>query len=332
MSEKLTRNSLLVEVCSNVMKNPSAVNNEDYQKAQEVIKELASNLTPNNRYELGQLIGFLVDDKFNQSVNQYIDMLADVKRVGLGDKAEFKQQLGQTVAKWQAKGSTATRSMVGTKYVTLETDELSVAPAIELEQLRNGQIDFTAVVQDASDKMEQKLILQVQSVLYAYWSALTSPYYATGSGTSVSNIDAIITAIGRIGSPVVLGDVALLQKFVGSAGFTGTPVPESMMMDFHATGLIGLYRGARLLQLNNPLINEIDMSTTLLQKGYAYVIPAGADPAKRPLKVVFEGEVDTYETTYAQSRTLEIAMYKKVGVGLVSSRYAMGMYNHTDLT
>ncbi len=328
MSEKLTRDSLIVEICSQLINKPNEVKNEDYQKAQTVIMELAKNPNPNNLYELAQLIGFLVDDKFNETTN-YIDLMADVKRVGLGDKLEFKKQRGTIAAKWQAKGSTAYRTMVGTEYSTMETDEISCAPAVNLEQLENGQINFAQLVTDATTAMEHKLITQVETVIEAYWDDLGSPWYASGNGVT-SAIDAIITAVGRLGSPAVLGDIALLQKFVNLTGFNGI-VPEGFVVDFHRTGMIGSYRGAKLVQLANPLTNDTDMTTTLLDKGYAYILPAGADPAKRPLKIGFEGEVLTYETRYAQSRVLEIAMYKKAGVELISNRFGLGFYEDTSL-
>lgn len=326
---QLTKDSLIVEVCSQVMKNPAQVNNEDYQKAVEVIKELSSKKDPMSMFELGQLVGFLVDDKFTQSVNQYVDAIADVKRVADGDKAEFKMQKGQVTALWQAKGSTAQRTMVGTAYKVVETDEISCAPAVELEQLQNGQIDFTSVVNDAAQQMENKFIKQIETVIYAFWSTLASPYFASANGVT-SAIDPLITAVSRLGSPVVMGDIALAQKFVTLAGFNNF-VADSIATQFHQTGLIGNYRGAKIMQLNNPLTLETDMSTTLLDKGYSYILPAGADSTKRPLKLVFEGDVQTFETKYAQSRVLEVAMYKKVGVALASTRSGMALYEDTSL-
>lgn len=327
--EKITKSSRIVETCANIMKDPSKVANEDFRDAQTVIKELASVPNPNNIWELSQLIGFLVDDKFNQNISQYITEIADVKNVGLGDKAEFKMQKGIITALWQAKGSTAQRTMVGTEYKTLETDEISVAPAVELEQLQNGQIDFSSLVNDAANAMEYEVMKKVQTTLYTAIQGLGTPNYGSGSGVTTT-IDPIITAVSRLGSPVVLGDVALLQKFVGIVGFNNW-VAESIAVDFHRTGLIGNYRGARLVQLNNPLMYDTDMTTTVLDKGYAYVLPAGQDVSKRPLKLVFEGDMQTYQQQYNQSRTLEIAMYKKIGVGVASTRYGMGLYEDTSL-
>lgn len=326
----LTKDSKIVEICSQIMHKPNEVKNEDYQKAQETIVDLARKKDPVSLFELGQLVGFLVDDKFNATTGQYVDLIADVKRVGLGDKAMFKMQKGNAFALWQAKGSTAQRYMVGTEYSTLETDEISAAPAIELEQLENGQIDFTAVVDQAVEVMENKFVKQIETVIEAAWDDLGSPWYASGSGIVANSIDPLITAVGRLGSPVVIGDMAALQKFTALTAFNSN-VANDIAVEFHKTGMFGWYKGAKLVQLVNPLTNDTDMTTTLLDPGYVYIMPAGADPTKRALKLAFEGDVQTIETKYAQSRILEIAMYKKVGIGLVSSRYGMGLYEDTAL-
>lgn len=326
---KLTKDSKIVQVCSQVMNKPNEVVNEDYQKAQDFIRELASTPKPDNLWEIAQIVGFLVDDKLMQNLNQYVDLIADVKRVDLGDKAMFKIQRGKVTALWQAKGSTAQRSMVGTEYTTLETDELSAAPSIEMELLQNGQIDFTEVVNDAAEAMEAAFVKQIQSVIYAYWSNLNSPWFASANGVT-SAIDPLITAISRIGSPLIVADIAACQKFVSLSGFNNI-VADSIAEEFHRTGVIGSYRGGKILQLANPLENDTDMTTTVLDKGYIYIIPSGGSKSKRALKTVFEGQVQTFETRHTPSRILEIDMYKKIGVGLVSSRFPLALFEDTSL-
>jgi len=325
----LSKKSPIVEICSQVMYKPNEVKNEDYQEAQEILKELATKRDPMSLFELGQLVGFLVDDKLAINLNQFVDEIADVKRVSLGDKAEFKKQRGNITALWQAKGSTALRTMVGTKYVTIETDEISVAPAVDLEQLQNGQIDFTSVVNDAVTAMEVTFVQKIETVLYAYWSALSSPWYASGNGIT-PGIDTLITAIRRLGTPLIFADIAAAQKFVPLTGFNNI-VPESIAVNFNETGVLGNYRGARIVQLNNPLANDTDMTTTVLDKGYVYIVPSSLDRSKRSLKVVFEGEVQTYPDTHTQSRIYEVPMYKKVGIGLVSNRFPLAVYEDSTL-
>lgn len=326
----LTKDSKIVEVCQQIMYRPNEVKNEDYQDAVATIKELATKKDPVSLFELGQLVGFLVDDKVNATTGQYIDLIADVKRVKLGDKAMFKMQKGTVSALWQAKGSTAQRSMVGTEYKSIETDEISVAPAIELEQLENGQIDFTSVVNQAADAIENKIVKQIETVIEAAWDDLGSPWYASGSGVVANSIDPLITAVGRLGSPVILGDMAALQKFTALTAFNSNVAPE-IAVEFHKTGMFGWYRGAKLVQLNNPLTSETDMTTTLLDPGYIYIMPAGMDSTKRALKLVFEGDIQTFETKHSASRILEVAMYKKVGIGLATNRYNIALYEDTGL-
>ena len=65
------------------------VESDAAENAAKLIKDLASNPNPNNRYQIGQLIGFAVNEIMRPRTN-WLDNLADVKRVGHGDKAQFK--------------------------------------------------------------------------------------------------------------------------------------------------------------------------------------------------------------------------------------------------
>jgi len=328
MSNKniITKDSTIVQVCLNVSRGKE-VDNDLRKDAQEYIKTLASDLNPMNRYALAQIVGFIVNDKFNQRT-QYVDMIADVKRVANGQKAPFKMQVGTVTALYQAKGSTAQRSMVGSKYVEIETDEISCDPAVEIEQLQNGQIDFSQMADDAVDAMENKYIEQIETVIKEYWDDLSTDWYASANGLT-SSVDTLITNVSRLGSPAVLGDIAFIQKFFALSGFNGS-IPDAIVEKFHQSGLVGNYRGAKLVQLVNPLTNDTDMTSTLLTKGYGYVVPAGASE-KRPLKLVFEGDVQAFDELNIKSRIVEFPMYKKVGVGLASRRYGMGFYYDTSI-
>jgi len=73
------------------------------------------------------------------------------------------------------------------------------------------------------------------------------------------------------------------------------------------------------------------MTTTLLDKGYVYIVPAGASEESRPVKVGFEGGVQTFDDISIKGRKMAIPMYQKVGIGLASGRYGMAFYEDTSL-
>lgn len=87
-------------------------------RAADMIKELTSDMNPHNRYQIAQLVGFSVNEIVKPKT-QWLDLVADTKHVGFGDKAQFKTRLEGIRAFIQAKGSTTARSKVAGKTVTL---------------------------------------------------------------------------------------------------------------------------------------------------------------------------------------------------------------------
>lgn len=57
------------------------LDSEIANKADKVIKDLAANPNPHNRYQIAQLVGFAVNEILKPKSN-WLDNIADVKRVG----------------------------------------------------------------------------------------------------------------------------------------------------------------------------------------------------------------------------------------------------------
>ena len=76
------------------------------------------------------------------------------------------------------------------------------------------------------------------------------------------------------------------------------------------TGRLANYKGKQVVILDQGFEDETN-EKKVIDPGYAWIIPAGADT--KPVKIAFEGStiVDEY-TNYDRSR--EIQVYKKVGV------------------
>lgn len=328
----ISKDCQIVELFSaNVNRNSQAtVQANELKDANEFIKELASNPTPNNRYEIAQILRYVVDNQLNYSLD-YLDQIADVQRVGYGERATFQIDLPGIKAFWQAKASTTERSKVGHKYTSLTTDEVSVRPAINFYDLVTGRTDFTKVASEAAFKMELAIAQRVQQVLYDAFSGLTSPNYAQGNGIVGATIDPIIFAIGRYGAVSILGDIECITKFTGLTGFNGY-VAQDYMKEANENGFLGRYKTANIVKMNNQYVPEdTTFATNVLRKDLLYVLPTGANKNLRPLKVVLEGEVQAMDATSINDKLYEVRMDKNVGVGIVAYRKMLGMYEDTSL-
>jgi len=318
----ITKDSLIVELFAFDKKSDPA-----YKDAIDQIRELASRPTADNRFEIAQIISYAVDTSLNQRV-EYLDLIADVKRTEYGIKAEFEIEIDELKAFIQAKGSTTERSKVGKKFATLSTQEVSVRPFVNFHDLAAGKVDIAQLIRRSTDKLENAIVKKVQNVLYAGFSGLSSPNYASGAGVVKANFDPIVMAMSRVGKPAIIGDAVILAKLTANAGFNSY-VPDQLAVEHNQNGFIGTYIGGNVVKLNNPF-EAGSLVNTVLRQDLIYVVPAGSAEI-RPLKVHFEGDVQFMEATNIDDKSYEIRLDKYIGVGLVGDVKYLGVYEDTTL-
>jgi len=108
------------------------------------------------------------------------------------------------------------------------------------------------------------------------------------AGLTKASVDALLTKLRRYGRVTVTGDYALLSQFTPWAGYVGqinsntiTGISEAQMNKIAETGLLGMYNGSVLAEIQNPY-NEFAMNAagndyaTLLPQGLGFAIPSGA--------------------------------------------------------
>jgi len=310
------RTDKAVEVFSALALNKVKETEIEVTEARAAIRELASNPNPNNRYEISQLLAFIVNDIISQKT-QYIDLLGDVKRVGIGEKAMFKTKKAGVEAFIQAKNGTTQRSRVFNAYTDVDTVEVSARPYVNLYELAANKISFDEIITDAADEMEKAMVQNIESTLYAAFDDYDSPNYASGSGIVSATIDAMIFAMQRYGNVNIIGDIKCITKFGDLAGFTtatSTKMFSNNIMDeYNNNGYIGMYKGAKISKLNNPFLRG-NNTTPVLREDLLYIIPTGVTS---PLKVVMEGDVESMDSTNINDNTMEVCLRKYFGSAVV---------------
>jgi len=327
MSE-INAKSPIVELFSANLVAPENVVASELKDANDFIKELCANPNPNNRYEIAQILRLIVDNQLDLALN-YLPTIADVKHIDFGQKAQFQIDLPGVKAFFQAKGSTTERSKVGHTYTTLETDEVSVRPAINFYDLLSGKTDFSKVATESAFRMEMAIAAKVQKTLYDAFSAMSAPNYGTGNGVVASVIDPIIYALARLGGVSIMGDIECISKFTALTGFNSIINPE-YVKEHNQNGHLGTYKTANIVKMNNQLVQE-NLTDTVLRKDLLYIVPTGTS-ANRPLKVVLEGQVSAMEATSINDKMYEVRMDKYVGVGVVGYRKFLGLYKDSSLS
>lgn len=323
----INKDSRIVEVFSADL-TKQQVEKAELKDAHEFIKELASNPSPNNTYEIAQILSYVINDGLTERV-RYIEDIADVKRTGFGEKAQFQIEIDDLKAMFQAKSASTERSKVSNKYFTLETDEVSIRPVVNFLDLVTGKANFTRIAEKSVNQLELAIVKRIQNAIYAAFSGMSTPNYSAGSGIVAANFDPILHAMTRVGGrPTILGDIEAVSKFTGLTGFG--EVPDSLAIEHNENGMIGTYKGGRIVKLNNPF-QANSLTNTELRKDLIYVIPTG-DESLRPIKVQFEGGLQSIGAPInINSKEMEMRFDQYVGVGAIGVRKLLGVYEDSSL-
>lgn len=325
---KITQDSRIVEVFSKEMlnKNPEV---SELDEAKKYIQELASNPTPDNRYEIAQILSYLINDNLTERLN-YLELIADVKNTDLNEKAQFQIEIDGLKAMFQAKSATTERSKVSNQYFSLDTEEVSIRPVVDFIDLKTGRTDLVRLADQAARKLEMAIVKRVQDAVYSAFSSLSGVNYGTGAGVTKGAFDPILFAMRRAGGQAsIVGDPEALAKFTELSGFDGR-VPEALAVEHNQNGAIGRYNGSTLVQLDNPF-QANSLTETELRKDLTYVIP-NVEPQLKPIKVQLAGGVQSIDAGVdIDSKQVEFRFDQWVGVGVIGVRKLLGVYEDTTL-
>jgi len=331
MAIEIRKDSQIVEVATAAARHERLDSNV-VENANQLIRDLASDPNPHNKYQIAQLVKFGVNDIIKQDTN-WLDNLADVKRVGFGDKAEFDVKLPGVKAFIQAKGATTPRTKNSRKTVSLETLSVSARPVINIVELQNGLANAADIINDASFQMECAMNGYIENVLKTAAAAWSAPYYGTGSGLVKSTLDPMILHWIRVaGGAALFGDIAENTKLAALTGFVANATSGTMQFagniinEQNQNAVIGTYLSAKVVNLINPL-KEDGTDGFVFDDKKLYIVPTGIDAGMRPLKVVFEGDVFSTEATNIDDLSWEIRLDQYFNAAIAKGvRPYMGMY------
>lgn len=302
-------------------------------EADKVIKDQAKNPNPNNRYQIGQLVGFAVNEILRPRT-QWMDAVADVKRVAEGDKAQFTVKREGIRAFIQAKGATTARSKVTNKALTLDTVSVSARPVINFVELRNGTVQMSDLIVDAAYQMELAEYGYIQNVLHSAATSFGSPYYGYGTGIVKATLDNMLRHWMRLSAgatPTILGDINMISALSELTGFTTATNTQQfaneLIVEKNNAGFVGKYNGANVVNLINPIVDGTD--TPVFDTNYLYILPNGIDAGMRPLKVVFEGDVVSEEASNIDDKSFEVRLDQFFNAAIVyGDRPYVGIYHN----
>ena len=324
----LDRNNL-VQLAKTVAKaNPSAPvsyswngENFSYDQLNETLRrefnEYAGTyaLYRENKNLIFSVIEETLDEVLPKKVEQAYMQFAEIKQFAQGDKPIFRRKRDQ---RSRAKQFITRVGLAGIYEVfklgpseaesfEVRTSAIGGAAQIGFEEFLDGRVDFAEVTNIVMEGMDELIFKEVGHALKASVNQLPPANIVVANGFDEQEFDRLLVIASAYGEPSIYCTYEFAVKMVPSEGWRYT---ESMKQELWDTGHLANYKGRKVIILPQGLEDESN-TRKVIDPGYCYIIPSGAD--SKPVKIAFEGNTIVDEYTN-KDRSREIQVYKKVGV------------------
>ena len=324
----LDRNNL-VQLAKTVAKaNPSAPvsyswngENFSYDQLNETLRrefnEYAGTyaLYRENKNLIFSVIEETLDEVLPKKVEQAYMQFAETKQFAQGDKPIFRRKRDQ---RSRAKQFITRVGLAGIYEVfklgpseaesfEVRTSAIGGAAQIGFEEFLDGRVDFAEVTNIVMEGMDELIFKEVGHALKASVNQLPPANIVVANGFDEQEFDRLLVIASAYGEPSIYCTYEFAVKMVPSEGWRYT---ESMKQELWDTGHLANYKGRKVIILPQGLEDESN-TRKVIDPGYCYIIPSGAD--SKPVKIAFEGNTIVDEYTN-KDRSREIQVYKKVGV------------------
>ena len=318
----------LVALMKQVAKaNPSAPvayswngQNLSYEALQETLRnelnELAGTyaLYRQNKNTIFSMVEETLDEVLPKKVVEQYDQFAEVKTFAQGDKPLFRRKIGSNK---RAKQFITRVGLAGIYEVfklskneevfEVRTSAIGGAASIGFEEFLDGRVDFAEVTAIVMEGMDDLIYKEVAAALKASVNQLPPANRVAANGFDEKSFDRLLTIASAYGTPTIYCTYEFAVNMIPKEAWRYT---EAMKDELWRTGRLADYKGHRVVILEQGFEDETN-ETKVIDPGYAWIIPTGAD--NKPVKIAFEGNTIVDEFT-GYDRSREIQVYKKVGV------------------
>ena len=170
--------------------------------------------------------------------------------------------------------------------------------------------------------MDDLIYREIASALMGSISQLPAANTVQTNGFDEAGMDRLIQVASAYGKPAIYCTYEFAVKMLPADGW----VSDAMRDARWSQGYLGNYKGCQVIVLPQSFEDESN-ARKVIDPGYAWVIPAGAD--SRPVKIAFEGETHVREREN-EDWSRDIQVYRKVGVGVMLTNNICS-YVDTDL-
>ena len=267
-----------------------------------------------NKNLIFSIIEETLDEVLPLKVTESYQQFAEVRTFAQGDKPIFRRKLTNNN---RAKQFITRVGLAGIYEVfklgkleesfEVPTSAVGGAAQIGFEEFLDGRIDFAEVTRIVMEGIDELIYKEVGAALKASINQLPPANRVAANGFDEQAFDRLVQIAGAYGTPTIYCTEEFAVRMIPKEAWRYT---ESMKDELYRTGRLANYKNWKVVILPQGFEDETN-ERKVIDPGYAWVIPSGADA--KPVKIAMEGAtlVDEYVN---KDRSREIQVYKKVGV------------------
>lgn len=263
------------------------------------------------------LIFSLLEETMNEvlpaRVLERYGQFAESKTFNQGDRPVFTRKMGTMRAKQFVTrvGLAGVYEVfkLGQESFEVQTSAIGGAAQIGFEEFLDGRADFAELTNIIMEGMDELIYREIAAALMGSISQLPQANTVQTNGFNEVGMDHLIQTASAYGKPTIYCTYEFAVKMIPATGW----VSDNMRDEMWSQGYLGNYKGCQVIVLPQSFEDETN-SRKVIDPGYAWVIPAGAD--SRPVKIAFEGVTHVREREN-EDWSRDIQVYRKVGVGVM---------------
>ena len=347
LNREMRATSVVAEVFSAMVKGNEVGAIKGADKAVKYIKELGSR-AENGDFgavaELNTLRRFVIETPLLQEM-KLLGIFGSYQAVGWDEtiEREIYKHVGEKSREQAASGDVVFPAIVKETY-PVPTFTVSGGYAVDYRRVALGDMSkenegMEQVRIDIRNKAMRAIILKVYEAIH---NATGVKYAFENAGLTKAGVDGVLTKIRRFGRPTVIGDYAILSQFTPWAGYVGsinsntiTGISEAQMNEIAQNGLLGMYNGAVLAEIENPY-DETTLNAagndfeTMLPAGLGFIVPTGA---KSPIATYTRGGLTSFTGNNVKNGKIESRFDLSVGCDVAKGQeYKIGMFLDSNIS
>ena len=347
LNREMRATSVVAEVFSAMVKGNEVGAIKGADKAVKYIKELGSR-AENGDFgavaELNTLRRFVIETPLLQEM-KLLGIFGSYQAVGYDEtiEREIYKHVGEKSREQAESGDVVFPAIVKETY-PVPTFTVSGGYAVDYRRVALGDMSkesegMEQVRIDIRNKAMRAIILKVYEAIH---NATGVKYAFENAGLTKAGVDGVLTKIRRYGRPTVIGDYAILSQFTPWAGYVGsinsntiTGISEAQMNEIAQNGLLGMYNGAVLAEIENPYdettLNAAgDDFETMLPAGLGFIVPTGA---KSPIATYTRGGLTSFTGNNVKNGKIESRFDLSVGADIAKGQeYKIGMFLDSNIS